>query len=240
MSFVGIFLFIAAMFYVPMAQVHQAVTGDFRAFFDVRFVWRMIQARLTAYVGLAAFIALASVPLEIMKTAPYFFEAEGSSLTQLTDREYLQFLQRYLLGCCFYLFPALMASRWLAAAVYRSALVKVIDRGWVTRDQLHPVLVNWFKRLGLPLEPLAQSPGFIAAVRFSGRWVYRRLLYTALVAIWFAFVAKTYVGEFLNYHLAFEWTGMPVEVGFLNHPLVQLPSFDYVPQQLKDAAMAQP
>src|SRR5262245_10578651 len=33
-SFPGIALFIAAMFYVPMAQVHHAATGDIRAFFD--------------------------------------------------------------------------------------------------------------------------------------------------------------------------------------------------------------
>src|SRR5207244_2851383 len=69
----GIALFIAAMFYVLMAQVHQAVAGDFRAFFDIRFVWRLIRARLSAYVILAALIVLISLPLEILKTAPAFF-----------------------------------------------------------------------------------------------------------------------------------------------------------------------
>jgi hypothetical protein len=47
-------LFVAAMVYVPMAQVHQAVTGDFRAFFEFRFVGRFIRARLRGYVFFAA------------------------------------------------------------------------------------------------------------------------------------------------------------------------------------------
>src|SRR5262249_14615278 len=42
-GFLGILLFVAAMFYVPMAQAHHAATGDYRAFFEFRFVWRLIQ-----------------------------------------------------------------------------------------------------------------------------------------------------------------------------------------------------
>jgi hypothetical protein len=37
-------------------------------------------------------------------------------------------------------------------------------------------------------------------------------------------VAKVYVGQFLNYH--------PFE-GFMNHPLVQFPHFNYIPSDLK-------
>src|SRR5262249_22165497 len=59
----GIALFIAAMFYVPMAQAHQAATGDYRAFFEFRFVWSLIRARLGAYVGLAFLCVLVSLPL---------------------------------------------------------------------------------------------------------------------------------------------------------------------------------
>ena len=47
---------------------------------------------------------------------------------------------------------------------------------------------------------------------------------TALV--WFTFVSQIYIAQFLNHH--------PV-VGWLNQPLVQLPSFHYIPDALKKA-----
>ena len=49
----GILLCTLSLLYVPMAQVHHAVTGDYRAFFDFRFVWRLARARPLSYLGLA-------------------------------------------------------------------------------------------------------------------------------------------------------------------------------------------
>jgi hypothetical protein len=218
----GIFLFIAAMFYVPMAQVHQAVTGDMRAFFDVRFVWRLIRARLSAYVTLAGLLLFASLPLEVLKTAPVFFDGFIPSWTEATDAEVHSKLQYYFLGCCYFFFLTLLVWHLLAARIYRSAVMKVLERGWVSDDDLHPVLARWLDRLELRPVPTVETAGIPYVVRSSGRLVYRRFLYVVLFSIWFGFVAKTYVGEFLNYH--------PV-TGFLNHPLVQLPYFNYVPQQ---------
>jgi hypothetical protein len=219
-GFLGIFLFIAAMFYVPMAQVHQAVTGDFRAFFDFRFVWRLIQARLTAYVALAALIALASLPIEILKTAPLFMDGTAEWWTNLSDAEYGVSLRNFFLFCSFVLFPLLLFLRLVAALIYRSAVLKVLRRGWVTREELHPVLSGWLARLDL----IPPAPPPMAAVerivRSGGGWIYRWTCYGILFWIWFGFVAKTYVGEFFNYH--------PV-VGFMNQLLVQFPCFDFIP-----------
>ena len=53
-----------------MAQVHQAVTGDFRAFFDFRFVCQLIRARLGSYVLFAALFLAFAVVLENLKTIP--------------------------------------------------------------------------------------------------------------------------------------------------------------------------
>ena len=217
----GIIIFIAAMFYVPMAQVHQAVTGDFRAFFDVRFVWRLIRARLSAYVILAALIALISLPLEILKTAPAFF---GDWTETWSDAEVLKMLQNYYLICALVLFVSLLIWRWLAARIYQSAVLKVLGRGWVTRAELHPTLVNWLDRLDISPVPTLESAGLTYLVKSGSRSVYRRTLYVLLFFIWFGFVAKIYVGQFLNYH--------PFE-GFMNHPLVQFPHFNYIPSDLK-------
>jgi hypothetical protein len=90
--------------------------------------------------------------------------------------------------------------------------------------ELHPTLVAWLDRLELSPPPARAPRALERVVRFGGRLLYRRLLFITLFLIWFAFIAKTYTGEFFNYH--------PL-VGFMNHPLVQFPCFDYVPFDLQ-------
>ncbi len=220
----GVFIFIATMFYVPMAQVHQAVTGDYRAFFDIRFVWRLIRARLSAYVLLAGVIVLVSLPLEILKTAPVAFDGFIDSWTNASDAEFHQMLQRYFLIGSLVLFVSILVWRWLAARIYQSAVLKVLERGWVTRAELHPTLAQWLDRLGVFPVPTLETAGITYVVKSGSRMVYRRLLFVLLFFIWFGFVAKVYVGEFLNYH--------PGQ-GLLNHPVIQLPYFNYVPSDLQ-------
>jgi hypothetical protein len=217
----GIAVFIAAMFYVPMAQVHQAVTGDFRAFFDIRFVWRLIQARLSTYVILAVLIALISLPPEILKTAPSFF---GDWTDTWSDAEVLTMLRNYYLTCSLVLFVSLLIWKWLAARIYQSAVLKVLERGWVTRAEVQPRVANWLDRLEIFPVPTLESAGFGYVVKSGSQSVYRRTLYVVLFFVWFGFVAKVYVGEFLNYH--------PF-TGFMNHPLIQFPYFNYTPSNLE-------
>ena len=193
-----------------------------RAFFDVRFVWRLIRARLSAYVALAGLILFVSLPLEALKTAPVFFDGFIPSWTEAGDAEVHSKLQSYFLACCYFFFLTLLVWHLIAARIYRSAVMKVLERGWVSEDELHPVLAGWLDRLELRPVPTVETAGIPYVVKSGGRLIYRRFLYVVLFLIWFGFVAKTYVGEFLNYH--------PV-TGFLNHPLVQVPYFNYVPQQ---------
>jgi hypothetical protein len=223
-GFLGIFIFIAAMFYVPMAQVHQAVTGDYRAFFDFRFVWRLVRARLSAYVFLAGVIVFLSLPLEILKTAPVGFDGTIDSWTNASDAEFHQMLQRYFVIGSLVLFVSLLIWRWLAAWIYQSAVLKVLERGEVTRGDLHPTIGGWLDHLGVFPVPTLEKAGIGYMVKSGSTMVYRRLLFVLLFFIWFGFVAKTYLGEFFNYH--------PGQ-GFLNHPVIQLPYFNYVPSDLK-------
>jgi hypothetical protein len=277
-GFLGIALFIVAMFYVPMAQVHQAVTGDMKAFFDFPFIWRLIQARPFRYVGVAAGLALASVPFEVLKTVPTFFGDHTDFWSTASGADVHAALQRYFLISCAFLFPTVLLVRFAAALVYRSAVEEVLRRGWIASRDLHPVLREWFARLDL-YQPLpAIAPRFrvgagslswwlvgvvdllVFVVAFAalllgglgawlivlGVWVFltvlaspftlfrrgglaqylhfngRRLVFGLLFWIWFLFVAKVYVGEFLMRH--------PLE-GFLNHPLVQAPYFNFTPPE---------
>jgi len=220
----GILLFALAMLYVPMAQVHHAATGDLRAFFDFRFICRLILARLTAYTLLAlAFLGLGII-LEVLKTAPVGFDDHIDFWTNATDLQLLLLLRRYYFGCAAALFVSLLLTRGLAAAVYRSAVLKVLRRGRVRRAELHPVLAGWLEQLGNLSPVQARAQGFAGFLRRLARKNYRRLLYVVLLLTWIVFAAKVYVGEFFNYH--------PM-AGFLNHPLLQLPSYNYIPQALQ-------
>jgi hypothetical protein len=223
---VGILLFSLAMCYVPMAVIHQAVTGDVWAFFDFRFVWRLVRARLSAYVVLAALSAGVSAFLQILKTAPLFFDDTIDFWTDLSDAQLHDALVQYYLAGCFVLFIGLLVTHLLAAHIYRSAVLKVLRRGRVSHDQLHPRLADWLDRLDLL--PTVQPPpqGLVRVLRTTGRAGYRRLLFAALFLTWVGYVFSVYVAEFLNYH---------PYVGFMNHPLVQAPYFNYVPAQ-PDAA----
>jgi len=222
----GILLFVAAMLYVPMAQVHQAVTGDARAFFDFRFVWRLIRARLMAYVGLAGVFLFLGLIQEILKTAPLGFaycdvpDTAGPALL----REVLHHLEGYYFGCTLFLVFSLLVTRWLAAHIYRAAVLKVLRRGWVAADELHPTLARWFQELG-PLPEVQAGPGgLFGAARVMGRWSFRSLLFPTLFLLWTLFVVKVYIGEFFHFH--------PVR-GFMNHPLVQIPCVNDIPEELR-------
>jgi hypothetical protein len=167
----GIFLFIVAMLYVPMAQAHQAVTGEARAFFDFRFVWRLIQAKPIAYTGLAAVTALAALPLIILKTAPVAFDDHFDLWSQASDAEVSRYLRYYLLGCAAFLFLTLLVVRLLASRLYQTAVLRVLERGWVARGDVHPGLNQMLKRLGLlPVLPEA-APRFACGAGTLGGWI---------------------------------------------------------------------
>jgi hypothetical protein len=222
MGFLGIFLFIAAMYYVPMAQAHQAATGQARAYFDFRFVWLLVRARPTAYVLLAVAISFWSLVLHALR-----FSVVGAGFpgnVPATAQEGLAAFRVYLIWLSLFMFPVFVLLRVLAGVVYQSAVLKVLRRGQVTQAELHPVLRGWLERLGLRIIPVAETVGLTWYARLSARWAYRRVLFTVLFFLWFAFMVRFYVGYFFVYD---PYTGI------LNgHPLIQIPCFDYIPYHL--------
>jgi hypothetical protein len=219
----GIFVFALAMFYTPMAQVHLAVTGRPSAFFDFRFIWRLVQAKLGAYTALAALVLAVSIPFEVLKTLPLYFELINPALETASNQELLWILRRYLFVCALLLFVALLLLRAVAARIYAGAVLTALRTGALGRDDLHPVIAEWLDRLGIDTQPVSLPHGFARVVKSGARTLIRPVRYGFLLVIWLAFSAKTYVGEFLNYHPFF---------GFMNHPLIQFPSFDFVPKDL--------
>ncbi len=222
MGLTGIALFCLAMLYVPMAQIHQAATGRAAAFFDFAFVWQLIRARLAAYVGLAVLLGLASLVLEITRVAVLTDGFPGND-PDTTDAEGFAYFYTYLSWVAVYLFVALLLLRGLAAVIYRAAVLKVLRRGWVAFEELHPVLAGWLEKLDMRPVPVPGRSGLLKVARLTGGWGYRRALYAVLFLVWFAFCARFYVGYFL---VANDWKG------FLVQPLIQLPCADEIPAHL--------
>jgi hypothetical protein len=90
-SLLGIAWFITAMFYVPLAQARQAVTGEWRSFYQFRLIWKIVRDRWVYCVLLAVLYALLSVPLSVLKTSPMFWMHSSPSLGALTSAQVEQF-----------------------------------------------------------------------------------------------------------------------------------------------------
>lgn len=222
MGITGFLLFIAAMYYVPMAQAHQAATGQARAFFDFHFVWLLVRARPTGYLLLALALGFWSLVLTIARNAVIAPSFSGNGAA--TAAEGLVSFQNYLLLLSLGMFPVYVILRIFGGLVYQSAVLKVLRGGEVPVAELHPVLRHWLDRLEISVVPVAQAAGITWYARISARYTYRKAVFTLLFLLWFAFIVRYYVGYFF---VAEPYTA------FLNHPMLQIPCFDFVPHHLR-------
>ena len=78
--------------------------------------------------------------------------------------------------------------------IYGSAVLKVLRKGRVSRDMVHPRLLDWLDRLELTPRPEPTRKWHVRALRAGGRWTYRRLLFPALFLLFAGWMlAYTYV-----------------------------------------------
>jgi hypothetical protein len=225
-SVFGIFLFIAAMFYVPLAQARQAATGEWRAFYDFRLVWSIVRIRALSCLGLALLYLLCALPLNILKTGPMFWLQNKPHLANLTEPEVIKSLNSYFFWCALALLPAYVGLRLVAGRVYASGLLTLLREGRCSPAKLGANEEEVLERLDLlhPENPRRRHV-LVRFVAWTGTRMGRVSATVALVLAWFVFVAQIYVAEFFNYHGAFGW---------LNQPLVQLPWFHYLPARIKN------
>ena len=231
----GVMLFIAAMCYVPMAQMRHAATGQWRAFYQFRLVWGLVRQRWLACLLLAALYAIVSIPVTILKTAPYFLydsfatkHGYAASLANPDPQQLIQFLNGYYFWSALLVFPAFVLLRLVAARIYASALLDSIQTGRLPVTSLADHERDVLERLELlQVRPRPQRHYFVRAVAWFATRTGRVAATILLIWFWFAFVAQIFIGQFLNYH--------PLG-GWLNQPLVQLPWFHYLPPALKNSA----
>jgi hypothetical protein len=243
----GVILFIAAMFYLPMAQTRHAATGDWRTFYQFRLVWTLIRRRWLECLGLAVLISALSVPLMVLKTAPGMFTAMrpdktspvengfrkmiGGEMEDFTPEQALAFLRRYYLACGLYLFPALVLMRLVAARIYAAAVADCVQRGVIAEDALHEFEWRALNRLDLlVVRPQPQRNRFVRTVAWVGTKAGAITVGFAMFLVYFSFVAQVYVGEFLHKN--------DRALGWWNQPLVQLPYFNYIPSRLRTSTEA--
>jgi len=218
-------LFIAAMFYVPLAQARQAVTGEWRSFFQFRLVWTIVRARWMSSVALALLYSLLALPLNVLKTSPAFQPQINSALANLTDVQVLKHLDSYFFWCAIVMLPAYVMLRLLAARIYASGILSLVQSARIQPAELAPLEFETLQWLNLlEARPTPARHFFVRSITWTGTRVGRTASTVALALIWFTFVAQIYVTEFLQYHSGLGW---------MNQPLVQLPWFHYVPARLK-------
>lgn len=215
----GVLLFIAVMFFLPMAQARQAVTGEWRSFYQFRFVWRLIRARWLAALLLATLYTLLSLPVNLLKTLPVFLPQINASLNDLTAAQAEALLKNYFFWNALAVFPAYVVLRVIAARIYARGLVAALQSGALVLGELCELERNGLQPVGL-LSLAMNQPARRPWPRRFGSAARSFAAGVVLAVVWFAFVAQIFIAEFLNFH--------PV-VGWLNQPLVQLPWFHYLP-----------
>jgi hypothetical protein len=226
-GWLGIMLFIAAMMYVPLAQARQAVTGDWRSFYNFSFVWGLVRRHWLACLVLAGFTSLFFLPLMIMKTAPQFFGTDAK-LANMSDKQVIQFLNGYFLACAFLVFPLFIALRVLAARIYARAILHGVQTGEISVTDLAPRECLELQRLNLiQVNPPRSRHVLVRVARSTTSLVLFGAGIWATAFLWFTFVAQLYISEFFSYH------GV---IGWLNQPLVQLPWFRYIPAHAQNPA----
>jgi len=215
----GVVLFIAAMFYVPLAQVRQAVTGQWRAFYQGRLIWQVLRCRWRACLGLAALYSLIALPVNVLRTLPAFFPQLNPALNGLTTTEAQEILKPYFFWSAAVVFPAYVGLRLAAARIYASGVLTLLQEGSLRLADLSTGERETLQRLDLVSAQLPLT-GQSSLLKRLGAPLQFITVGVVMALVWFIFVAQIYVSEFLNYH--------PVS-GWLNQPLVQMPWFRDLP-----------
>lgn len=228
-GFGGIVLFIAAMYYVPMAQMRQASTGNWRAFYQFKLVWQLIRKKWLACFGLAVLFSAFSVPVTVLKTVPEFLIQINPSLADRSPSELLGIAKTYYFYAAFVLFAAFVLLRIFAARIYAASLLENVQSGALTEDSLAENEWETLHRLDLlTVRPQQKRHLLVRTVRWLGTRMGRATTGFALFLVWFSFIGQVYVSEF--------FMKSPMGRGWLNQPLVQLPWFNYIPSRLKEEA----
>jgi len=226
--FSGILLFAATMFYVPMAQARQAVTGEWRAFFHFKTVRQVIRRRWFACFLLAALYAVFTLPVFAAKGAIYGM-GNKEAITALSPLQQWEWLNGYLFNSSlFILLPAFVTVRILASGIYASAIREIVKSGEAASIKLSAFESDTFRALEIHERPQNERSLPTRFILWTGSLTGRIVTGFLCFWLWVAVAFQPAMQQFFVYHSGLK--------GYLNHPLVQMPWFHYVPDALSIAA----
>ena len=218
----GVLLFVFAMLYVPLAHARQAMTGNWRTFFDLRSNWRLAWRHPMVMLPVAILFVVASAPIMALRVAPYFI-GSGEGFATMTVEELRLWLENYYLGAGLLLLPAYVAV-WVAVA---KAYARAAIQEYVASPESCPLGDAERHTLSnLQYKAEANSMATHPLIRGTS-WTFGRIAGWAAFGLtcfaWFGVAAQVFVAQFLNYYPGAVW---------LNHPLVLLPWIKYIPPGL--------
>jgi len=147
-------------------------------------------------------------------------------LADLTTAQTIQVLNTYFFWSAFFVFPAFVLLRLVAARIYGTALLKAVQTGAVPQDALAESEWQTLHRLELlQVQPPRVRHPVLRIVAWAGTRAGGITFGFLTGLIWFVFIVQLYIAQFFNYHGAQVW---------LNQPLVHLPWFHHMPAALKN------
>ena len=224
---IGSLFFIAVMFYLPMAQARQAVSANWKSFWDARLIIRLIRSQWIRVLLFSGLFVLLCVPVLILKTAPSLFHlSESQNIT--TSEQAADYLGKYYFLASLYVFPCYVLIRVLAARIYARGLLTCLKNNLVSIEELNPTEQILFQRLELHLgSPRMPGNRFLKIVGWMSSRMGQVLSVVVMFLVWAALAGAILVSEFLNYHEAGR--------GWLNQQFIQLPWFNYMPTHIRPA-----
>ena len=222
---IGSLFFIAAMFYLPMAQARQAVCANWKSFWDVGLVIRIIRSQWIRALLFSGLFALLCLPVLILKTAPSMFHlSESQDIT--TPEQAADYLEKYFFWASLYVFPCYVLIRVLAVKIYARGLLASVQNNRVNIEELNSFEQSLFKGLALHLgSPPLPCTRFLKLVGWTGSRMGQFFFGAVIFLTWAALAGAILISEFLNYHEAGR--------GWWNQQLIQLPWFNYMPAHIR-------
>jgi len=207
-------LFALVMTYLPLALARQAATDDWRSFYDYRLVRTLVRRHWLACLGLAALYVAAAVPVMGLKVLPMRLDNFIGDFATMTEEQIKDAAGRYFLFATAVTFAAVIVLRHAAARLYAGALLDAVRDGVIAQDRLGEAERSILSRLDLlRVAPRQRTHPILKAAKWLGSRTARLIGFALTIALWGAFAFQLVFAQFLNH----------VWIGWLNHPLIQIP-----------------
>ena len=220
---IGIFLFMVAMTYIPIAQARQAITGSTRAFWSYRKVRDVIRARpVTCLVLSGGYTFLGAIFMVAVSALAVV--GNGDSFEEKSNAEVVSFLNAYyFFWDAFFIVPGFLLLKLMAGRIYAGASYDAIVASRWQKDEVTDREQKIFEHARVAETPSA-SPGLmrigLAAFSLIGRLFLRATTFLLLLLL----ALELYVAQFFNFEPATNW---------LRQPMVQLPWYRSIPKHLE-------